>query len=890
MLLPHRSVIFPVVLFFVFPLSASAFVDSSTAAHYRNMSVFFLEQNCPDSSLRHQILAFSAFRERDEPAHWLQTHLLLAQARRKEGDHVEAERILLHALGDSLWRMPRDSAEWNALGLTYAGLAHAQSALPLREAQVLLAYEKSKEILRDQLGRRDVWVGMHVLRPLAGIYARQGNTPAAVELLGAFRADAMASRDFKAAALADADLAALWMQRGKIPAAIELLRKSLQLPRLDPESLGAVHGSLQKAYLLRDNPGSALIHGRLAAQFYRRCGRECAWRLAVVLAENGVIQAERGNLRDARKLLEESRATAKTEFRGEYPPELAPIYLRFGKLYHAWGEYEESLRWYQRALMAALPGFQEKDYRIHPPASLIGAENVVMEALYGKARAFEALYRKSRRREQLDHALVSFELSFHAERRLRSLFPKDFSALPAEAEGRERLQRAIEVALELAQTGSETQYQERAFAVAEQHRNMLITEAFAQTGIAAPARMISLHPDSAAATVAAIQNGLPGKDRAYLAYSIGKDRLFAFVISKTRFVVLNLPLDFPLEDWVVQLRRNLEMFQQANADRSKLCESYGALAQQLYQKLIQPLEQTGALQERLTILPSGILCALPFEALLSAKPQTLCDYRTYPFLLRKYRISYGFSATLQMELARQPRRVKSGYLGVGPVLDGRDGMPVLRHNLSLLESAHDLLGGRLLLRDQATAANFKQKATRFGVLHLATQAQAQPPGNDTSFLWLADGQGGYDPLAAQGIYPLRLNADLVLLQSCDRTDLRSEANIPLFLGFMYAGAGCVVAPLWNDDNETAGSLLLDFLRGIQSGKSKRDALWEAKIRQIDTSTDTAAAHPAFWAAYTAWGDMGTRDRGVSRPVLLWALALLALVGTVVYGLRRGKSR
>ncbi len=863
------------LLFFLPSLPAS--VDSLQALRYRDVSLFFLQQNCPDSSARYRDLAFGMFREYDQLADWIETIRLSGQTLYLSGNAASAEEVLLQAMEDKLWRPLRDSAEWDALGKLYAQLGAVQTALPTRDGQTLLNYETAQSIL-SQIGRQDVWTGLNVLLPLAHIYARRGDDAGALALLETVRSTAMTAKDPRAAALAQTSAANILMQRNRTTEAIETLRKALQLPVKDAETLAGVHQALQRAYRLRDNTGSALIHGRLAAQFYRRCGEPCAYPLALVLAENGAIQTEIGNLRDARKLLEEARAIARRTFPGENPGQLDRIYLYFGKLYHAWNEHEEALRWYQRALMSAIPAFSDKDYRIQPPANRLTGSRVIADALAGKAEAFRSMYQKSKRLEQLELSLQCHELSIHTEVLLRRAYPKDMTRALYREESRKRLQRAVETALEMAQISGNSRHRERAFAIAEQQKKMMLVEALAHNGVPVPAKMPLLQPDSAAVGVAALQNALPGKDRVYVEYLIGANKIFAFIVSKSRYQVLTMPLDYPLEAWVLELRKQIEQFSQEGADHAGLCAGYTRMAQQLYQRLVLPVEQAGVLEQRLTIIPDGVLHLLPFEALLSAQPTKACDYRNYPYLLRRYRISYGLSAGLQVELSRQSRMVHSGYLGISPVLDGRDGVPRLKHNLAASDQVKPAWGSKFLLRDQATVGNFKQKAGRFGVLHLSTWAQANPAAGPASFVLLADGKGGYDSLYISDLYSLRLKADLAWLDACNYGSLDGEAAAPLYLGFLYAGAGAVFAPLWNNDHAVSSQLRLDFMDHIRAGKSKRDALWEAKLRQINQG-DALTAHPAFWAAFTAWGDMGIRESTGEWYALLWvAVAAIAISG------------
>jgi CHAT domain-containing protein len=949
------------LIFFCHAGFAQPAADSLRALEYRDLAEFFLSQNCPDSSLRYQNLALAAFREQDDLTNWINTHKALGRIHRDEHKNgVLADAAFVNGLEEHLWRAPKDTAEWEALGWIYVHTGYNYAQILGHFPQARDAYDKAKSILYDRLGQEDLTVGSYVLRELANIYCRLGDYDAAMVLLEKFKSISLQEKDYNAAAEAYHDISIVLMSTDKVPAAIDNSRKALNLPGLFPETMGLLHAGLQRAHSLRGNANNALIHGRLAGQFYRRCvaggSPSCKQALASVQAEIGAIQIEKGNLRDARKLLEESYELYKEVYAVQQRREFGKLFLNFGKLYYAWEEYEEALRWYQRALQSVLPGFRESDYRIQPNPVLFYAENTIMEALAGKAEAFQALHGKTKRIENLERALACYELIYPVESHLRRSYQYESSGLLNVAESRERSQQAIELALQLAKLSGNAAYKERAFEFAERSKSILLLEAYtqsrAQSLAGIPPRLLEEenelrtavseaewalfkaqneeqgavaiqlaenellaqraayyqwiktleenNPDyfelkyqTSVVSVPVLQNEWLAKDQALLEYFVGADRLFVFVITKTRYEALSLPLDFPLDDWVLQLRRDMEAFQLQGADRAALCRSYTERAQQLYQKLIKPVEDAVSLPQRLSIIPGEVLGLLPFEALLSANPAAACEFKNYPYLLKRYNISYGFSATLQAELTGRKRRSASGFLGVGPVFDGQGGFSALEHNLTMLEAIHAVMGGKLLLRDEATIENFRQRAGRYGKIHLATHAQANTAAGNFSFIVLADGAGGYDSLFVNDLYGLRLRAELVVLSACETgvgTVYKGEGVISLARGFLYAGAGSIITTLWSI-NDQANSLLMEqFYEEIRAGKPKDQALRDAKINRIENA-DALAAHPAYWAAFVPIGDMNVMDSTPGWVALSGIIAAgVGALGLLFFGWRRWKRR
>ncbi len=861
----------------LFGTSATA-SDSLVVVHHRNWALFFYAQNCLDSAVQHQAKALYYLRQQDRLHAWLDVQSASGSILHQHGYAELALLKLSRAVGDSLWRKPQDSTEWDALGRCYLALANVQSTMPLREAQTLMDYETARDILVNRLQRRDAWTAQYLWRPLAAVYARKADFHQARAVLDTAYQLAMQERNTRLASLALQDMARLQLQRGLPVEAMETLRKALLLPGQPPAALAAIHAGFQHAWTMRDNAGSALIHGRLAAQFFRTCGDSCQVELAYALANNAMQLLERRNFREARQLLEEAHQLLRAQFAGDYPPQLAKIYESFGRLYLAWNEPEEALHWCQRALMSEIPAFREKDYRTQPPAALMPGTRTAADALATKAEAFFMLYQRNQRAELLELALACYERSFYVETLLHRGFPKDFTIALPQSRLRQRLQQALDIALtpnSLSPLFSN--FQSRAFALADVLKKMHLLEACAHHSVPNPLRLPSLLPDSIGFRLAELQALIPGKDRAYVSYSLGADKIFIFIITKTSARITSIPVDFPLDAWVQQLRRSLEQYRLPDADSTTLTAAYVRLATQLYRRLIAPLEQTGAMEPRLTIVPDGILYTLPFESLLSSTPAANAPADTWPYLLHRYRISYGLSLGVQADLMKQSRRVHTSLLGVAPAWSNSpeyaETSPFRPEQCQ--ELAH-IAGGRWLLRHQATPANFKLKAPQFGMLYLATIARANPIGRQPSFLALSDGQGGVDSLQCSEVFAMKLKTDVTILEHC--TYDGSEPPISLLLGFFYAGSGAMLMSSGLNNTEVSYTLPAYFLENIVAGQGKRDALWEAKKRMIRPNASTA--HPAYWAGWTIWGDMGAREKSlVPLPRVVVAVLLVVLLAS-----------
>ncbi len=377
-------------------------------------------------------------------------------------------------------------------------------------------------------------------------------------------------------------------------------------------------------------------------------------------------------------------------------------------------------------------------------------------------------------------------------------------------------------------------------------------------------------------------------EQAMVEYFVGDSTIFIFLIKKKVLHVERVEKDFPLELWVAQFRQDIEAFQFSNSNRDSLCRSYTELGQALYQKLLKPIESQG-LPKDLMIVPGGILGFLPFDALLYEAPAAPCVFKKYPYLVRRHNISYNYSSTLFKELMQEKKQTaKAGFAGWAPEFaeGNRSGFGPLKFNIASVEEIAADWGGQPYLHNAAGGENFMKNAATHGVLYLATHAKANTDEGGFSFIVLAGQGGGFDTIFVKDIYNLPLSADLVFLGACETGSgkwYNGEGIISLARSFLYAGARSIVTTLWSINDESNKNLTVRFFKHLHDGERKDEALWHAKLGQLDGEMPDLYAHPVYWAAYTPIGNMEpVRKKGNWWYVITGA----GLLGVVIFSVKK----
>lgn len=323
-----------------------------------------------------------------------------------------------------------------------------------------------------------------------------------------------------------------------------------------------------------------------------------------------------------------------------------------------------------------------------------------------------------------------------------------------------------------------------------------------------------------------------------LCYSLGRDRSHVWTITATDLRHAELPPDSTITAAVDAYRRELL------GPRGTLARS-GANGQRLYRMLVEPAVRAGA-GTRVIVIPDGRLHALNFETLVvaTAKPHYWIED-----------VVLTTAASLQLLARADPKAGGSASMllvGDPPVVDPQ--FPKLVHAQEEIGRVSRHFAKRVVLTGaKATPAAYRTASPgTFDFLHFAAHGVATRARPLDSAVILGRDKGGYK-LLARDIVAQPLHARLVTISSCHGAGERTfagEGLVGLAWAFLRAGAGQVIAALWEIDDRATPALMDRMYAAIRAGKDPAAALRDAKLALL-RGKDIYQT-PKYWAPFVLY--------------------------------------
>ena len=612
-------------------------------------------------------------------------------------------------------------------------------------------------------------------------------------------------------------------------------------------------------------------------------------------------------------------------------------YHNIAWIYDENGYYQKAMKYHQEALKLAIPQFSPESLFDVPALERIkGRQEAIMMYVAYKGKTLWNLYERTSDVSYLHAALAHYQLVSELTDQIRASFEADESKMNLGKTTTEYFEQAVKVCKELFDLTCDLKHASKALQFAEKSKSLTLYEAVRANQIKRfsdfPAKVLekeqsfrqriieleevlyknsiessnsikngrylnselikvyqaysdyqdsiklkypqyyNLKLNSDSMDIKSIQSTIDNESTV-LSYFMGKNQIYGFLINAESFELVEIPLDFPLSQWVDDFQVNMKEYKDRKEAFKKV---YIDLGYKLYDRLLKPFK--GQMKHKLTIVPHDILSLVSFDALLTDNDSSLVKtpYFYYPFVLYHHNIDYTFSLSLRQLLLNQknasakkkkvlamaptfyvkdPSRWKADPLAKRGYLDK---LSPLIFNGDEVREIKRIWPSKAFIGKNANKHNFFNNASDYQIIHLATHGVVNneaPSYSFVAFSQLKDSMDYDEVLFVNDLYNIQLNADLVVLSACETGigPLESgEGMISIGRAFMYAGAKNIVMTLWNIDDNRAHRLMRHFYRALRVEENVKDALYQAKLsflRYADVNS-----HPGFWAPFISIGD------------------------------------
>ncbi|WP_160114727.1 CHAT domain-containing protein [Aquimarina sp. AU474] len=280
--------------------------------------------------------------------------------------------------------------------------------------------------------------------------------------------------------------------------------------------------------------------------------------------------------------------------------------------------------------------------------------------------------------------------------------------------------------------------------------------------------------------------------------------------------------------------------------------------------------------DRLLIIPDGLLNFIPFEALLTEKV-AFTNFQKMPFLIKSTELSYEISANKYVKSTSFNQK-KQTVLGTFPVFENTE----IELPFSLTESNYiqQYFEGNFIEKEQATYEHFINEAKKHDILHLSTHAESG------SFTKPASIKFSNTDIFVNQLYGMQLNSDLVVLSACETGVgklAKGEGPLSIGRGFQYAGVKNTLFSLWKVNDLTTSKLMRNFYKNLKTSYIKGNALHQAKLDYLnDKNITNAQKSPYHWAAFVYYGEIEAN----SSSNYVWYGVSIVLFILIILFLRR----
>ena len=488
------------------------------------------------------------------------------------------------------------------------------------------------------------------------------------------------------------------------------------------QTVANLYLNLGNLYSILNNHPLAIGYFQKAVKLGKKLFKDTHPHLAICYLNMGIYFLGEEQLQQAEEYLKKSITMSKQLF-GDRHPVLAEGYQNLGLVYLKKNQILLSLNAFQNGLIAASSEFSEKDITTNPPINDIRNESLALDCLFYKAEALEKLYLSNpHSTENLIFAMDTYNLGTGLIQLIYHRYSTEDAMLKLGTKTREFYSKAIDTAYKLFVITGMEKFKEKAFVLTEKSKSTVLRQIMVDSkakkfagipdSLLEAERQLKIdmaffrkmvfesktRSDEPPAHLKNWQNklfssnqkhetlihrfetdfpeyfdlkyqtdiklpadllqALPEDSTAILEYFLTDTTMFIFTLSKRGFDFKRIKIDSSFYS-------NFEDMNEGIANRDFFL--YANNAHLLYQKLIQPVKSKIP-GTKLIIIPDGILGYLPFEALLSEKPDSsLSSYAHLNYLIKEYQISYNYGACFLPGDHIHNGQPKYNFIGFAPI-------------------------------------------------------------------------------------------------------------------------------------------------------------------------------------------------------------------------------
>lgn len=699
--------------------------------------------------------------------------------------------------------------------------------------------------------------------------------------------------------------------------AIEYYKLALETVKNDQEKsqllFAMLHNNIGLNYLKQDRLDSAKFFFQVSVDLLTKDQKNTFQHLISGIYNNtGELYLKQKNYKTSQRLFQKALKIRQQKF-GNQSNQVADCYYYLGLNYQAQQLHNQALDYFQKSLIANHKKFEKNDILENPTIQGGLDRNSLLQTLQAKSKSLKSNYK------DLNRLKVALKSTLTCDTIITNTLNESFKKqdkIRWSQKSAANSSQAVDIAYQLAQLNPQKRryYLDQAFYFAEQNKASVLSASLAEVD----ARKFAGIPDDLLekekklridinffksrllrnpgdkqqhyksklfdlnrayeTLIESLENNYkdyyalkyerkivslsdlqqklaPG--RALLQYITGVDQSYVFVITRNKVHLQPLASADKLFNVVKKYYYNLQGGLKLN--------EFAQASYQAYQELFQPIEKYLQGIQKLIIIPDWQLAKLPFEALIKKMPNNQTNnYGDLNYLVTRFEINYHYSASIWYKKRTKSSSTKFAFVAFAPFSDSQGNitdkerfanelLPASGIEVKTIDSMFKKKGKStdVYFANRATKEIFQKRSPSAKIIHIASHSKfGRKDENRTQISFARN-----DSLLVGSIYNLELNADLVVLSSCESgmgKSYKGEGMMSLSRSFLYAGARNIVFSYWRVKDNYTKDLMIDFYKGfINQNYTYARALQAAKKAFIEKNKNL---HPKFWSGFAIVGD------------------------------------